>query len=125
MSSRDNDLTGAGAVSDDGDEVGEVDEDDDEYVEAEPVLAYTRMKNDMGITQIMHEDAVSCIKADHKIIVIGTHCGKIHIMDHNGNKIMTRDYVCAFATTTTTTTTTTTKRAQYESFVCFVVVVVN
>ena len=39
--------------------------DEEEYVEAEPVLAYSRMKND--INKILQNDSVSCIKADHKV----------------------------------------------------------
>jgi hypothetical protein len=40
-------------------------EEEEEYVEAEPVLAYSRMKND--INKILQNDSVSCIKADHKV----------------------------------------------------------
>lgn len=36
-----------------------------EYVETEPILAYSRMKND--INEILQNDSVSCIKADHKV----------------------------------------------------------
>ena len=43
----------------------EGDEEEEEYVEAEPVLAYSRMKND--INKILQNDSVSCIKADHKV----------------------------------------------------------
>ena len=60
---------------------GEVDEFEDEegedsleYVETEPVLAYSRMKND--INEILLNDSVSCIKADHKVNLI------IQIKDH-------------------------------------------
>lgn len=40
-------------------------DEEEEYVEAEPVLAYSRMKND--INKILQNDSVSCIKADHKV----------------------------------------------------------
>ena len=44
-------------------------EDDDqeslEYIETEPVLAYSRMKND--VIEIIEKDSVSCIKSDHKV----------------------------------------------------------
>jgi hypothetical protein len=43
---------------------GEQDEDEEGY-EAEPVLAYSRMKND--IEKLMQNDSVSCIKAGHKV----------------------------------------------------------
>ena len=49
-----------------------VDEAEDEensessdYVETEPILAYSRMKND--IIAILEKDSVSCIRADHKV----------------------------------------------------------
>lgn len=43
------------------------DKDDDslEYIETEPVLAYSRMKND--IIEIIEKDSVSCIRSDHKV----------------------------------------------------------
>ena len=41
------------------------DEEDEEYAEAEPVLTYSRMKND--INEILLNDSVSCIKAGHKV----------------------------------------------------------
>lgn len=59
-------------------------EEEEEYIESEPVLAYYRMKN--SLTEILQNDSVSCIKASHKMLIIGTHWGKIHIMDHDGNK---------------------------------------
>ena len=45
-----------------------VEEDDEslEYIETEPVLAYTRMKND--IIDILEKDSVSCIRSDHKVL---------------------------------------------------------
>ena len=41
------------------------DEDEEEYAEAEPVLTYSRMKND--VNDILTNDSVSCIKAGHKV----------------------------------------------------------
>ena len=79
-------------VEDQTEELGEEEEEDEEeYAEAEPVLTYSRMKND--VNDILTNDSVSCIKAGHKIIVLGTHFGRIHIMDHDGNKFMTRENV--------------------------------
>ena len=98
-------------------EEDEEEEEEESYAEAEPVLTYIRMKND--INDILQKDSVSCIKADHKvwkrhifrigrkkiiynsfaslqILVIGTHWGKIHLLDHDGNKIMTREFVGLF-----------------------------
>ena len=42
----------------------QVDEEDLEY-ETEPVLAYTRMKND--ISEILQKDSASCIRSNHKV----------------------------------------------------------
>jgi hypothetical protein len=46
-------------------EEAEDEEEEEEYAEAEPVLTYVRMKND--INEILQKDSVSCIKADHKV----------------------------------------------------------
>ena len=43
----------------------EEEEEEEEYAEAEPVLTYSRMKND--INEILLNDSVSCIKAGHKV----------------------------------------------------------
>lgn len=40
-------------------------EEEEDYEEAEPVLAYSRMKNDFN--EILAKDSVSCIKAGHKV----------------------------------------------------------
>jgi hypothetical protein len=48
------------------DNEGMEEEDDDEFAEeAEPILAYTRMKND--VLTILEQDSVSCIKAGHRV----------------------------------------------------------
>lgn len=46
-------------------EEGEEEDDDEEYEEAEPVLTYSRMKNDFK--QIFVKDSVTCIKAASKV----------------------------------------------------------
>jgi hypothetical protein len=76
MSSIDDIATMAAGAA--GDDYAEIDEDDDEYVEAEPVLAYSRMENKMDITQITQDDAVSCIKADHKVNHLTPFCRYAH-----------------------------------------------
>ena len=44
-------------------------EDEEEYVEeAEPILSYSRMKND--VLKILEQDSVSCIRAGHKVLDI-------------------------------------------------------
>ncbi len=45
----------------------EEDEEMEDFEEAEPVLSYTRMKNDFN--QILTNDSVSCIKAGSKVIL--------------------------------------------------------
>jgi len=67
----------------------DVDEDSLEYIEAEPVLTYILMKND--IIDILQKDSVSCIRSSHKFLVLGTHWGRIHLIDHEGNKILTKE----------------------------------
>ncbi len=47
----------------------EQDEENLEYIEIEPVLAYTRMKND--VNEILLKDSVSCIRSDHKVFIFG------------------------------------------------------
>ena len=44
---------------------GEEEDEEDYAEEAEPILAYTRMKND--INEILQQDSVSCIKAGHRV----------------------------------------------------------
>ena len=43
-------------------------EEDEEYIESEPILSYLRMKND--IPKILQKDSVSCIKAGLKVIPV-------------------------------------------------------
>lgn len=67
----------------------EVEEEEEEYIESEPILSYLRMKND--IAKILQKDSVSCIKAGLKIIVLGTHWGQVYILDHEGTKTMSKE----------------------------------
>lgn len=45
----------------------EEEEEEEDYEEAEPVLAYSRMKNDFN--EILTKDSVSCIKAGSKVTI--------------------------------------------------------
>ncbi|RMZ96279.1 vacuolar sorting-associated 41 -like protein [Brachionus plicatilis] len=65
------------------------DEEESDYAEAEPVLAYSRIKND--VLGIIESDSVSCIKADRKFLIVGTHWGRVHVLDHDGNKVLTKE----------------------------------
>ena len=46
---------------------------------------YDRIKNEMS--NIIPKDAISCFAVHFKFMAIGTHSGKIHVMDHQGNKV--------------------------------------
>ncbi|XP_034950259.1 vacuolar protein sorting-associated protein 41 homolog [Chelonus insularis] len=53
--------------------------------EVEPRLKYVRMQN--SIKNILQDDAASCIAVHPKFLCLGTHMGKIHLLDHQGNII--------------------------------------
>lgn len=59
----------------------EIEEDD----EAEPRLVYERIKNE--ISAIAQKDAISCFCVNSRLLVVGTHWGKIFVLDHLGNKV--------------------------------------
>jgi hypothetical protein len=44
----------------------EGDDESLEYIETEPVLTYTRMKND--VNEIVQADSLSCIRSNHKVM---------------------------------------------------------
>ena len=46
---------------------------------------YDRIKNE--VLNIIPKDAISCVAVHSKFMAIGTHSGKIHVMDHQGNKV--------------------------------------
>ncbi len=56
---------GGNEENEDDEEAEEEEEEEEEYAEAEPVLTYSRMKND--VNEILTQDSVSCIKAGHKV----------------------------------------------------------
>ncbi|RWS26604.1 vacuolar protein sorting-associated protein 41-like protein [Leptotrombidium deliense] len=53
--------------------------------EVEPKLTYERMVND--VVNILQHDSATCIAVHSKFIALGTNYGKIHILDHNGNRV--------------------------------------
>lgn len=61
------------------------DEEDDDSDEPEPQLVYDRIKGE--IPSIVSKDAVSCVAVHAKFMAVGTHWGKIYILDHLGNKV--------------------------------------
>lgn len=46
---------------------------------------YDRIKNE--VSNIISKDAVSCVSVHSKFMAVGTHWGKIYILDHLGNKV--------------------------------------
>ena len=64
------------------------DDSDSEIDEVEPRLKYVRMRNDLE--DILQNDAASCIAVHPKFLCLGTHWGKIHLLDHQGNNIQSK-----------------------------------
>ncbi|KAG7161245.1 Vacuolar protein sorting-associated protein 41-like, partial [Homarus americanus] len=60
-------------------------EDEDSEEEEEPKLKYERISGDLR--EILKKDGASCIAANSKLIIIGTNWGRIHVLDHLGNKV--------------------------------------
>ncbi len=54
--------------------------------EEEKSLEYIFMKND--ITEILQKDSLRCIRSSHRFLVLGTRSGRIHLIDHEGNKVL-------------------------------------
>ncbi|GIY22133.1 vacuolar protein sorting-associated protein 41 homolog, partial [Caerostris darwini] len=73
-------------------EMNETEEDtdsDDTEEEIEPKLCYERLAND--VPNILKKDAASCIAVHTKFLALGTHLGVIHILDHQGNNIRSKE----------------------------------
>ncbi|XP_045596774.1 vacuolar protein sorting-associated protein 41 homolog isoform X1 [Procambarus clarkii] len=66
-------------------EEGEDSEDEDSEEEEEPKLKYERISGDLR--EILKKDGASCISANSKLIIVGTNWGRIHVLDHQGNKV--------------------------------------
>ncbi|XP_069469381.1 vacuolar protein sorting-associated protein 41 homolog isoform X2 [Ambystoma mexicanum] len=56
-------------------------QDDDS--EEEPKLKYERLSN--GVTDILQKDAASCMTVHEKFLALGTHNGKVYLLDVQGN----------------------------------------
>uniref|UniRef100_A0A4W3IZ86 Vacuolar protein sorting-associated protein 41 homolog n=1 Tax=Callorhinchus milii TaxID=7868 RepID=A0A4W3IZ86_CALMI len=50
----------------------------------EPKLKYERLAN--GVTEILKKDAASCMTVHDKFLALGTHQGKVYLLDIQGNK---------------------------------------
>ncbi|XP_063231920.1 vacuolar protein sorting-associated protein 41 homolog isoform X2 [Bacillus rossius redtenbacheri] len=88
----DTDTAGAGIcvegdIVEDDEEEEEEEEDDDE--EEEPKLKFARVANDLR--NILTKDAASCIAVHPKFVCIGSLWGVIHMLDHQGNSIRSKE----------------------------------
>ncbi|CAH2283281.1 vacuolar sorting-associated 41 homolog [Pelobates cultripes] len=63
------------------DESNEESEEDDS--DEEPKLKYERLSN--GVSDILQEDAASCMTVHEKFLALGTHNGKVYLLDIQGN----------------------------------------
>ena len=68
----------------DGDEDDE-DDDDEELEELEPKLKYERLSSDLR--SILSDDSASCISVHPKMLLLGTHWGRVHQLDAMGNVV--------------------------------------
>ncbi|XP_041103206.1 vacuolar protein sorting-associated protein 41 homolog isoform X1 [Polyodon spathula] len=59
------------------------DESEEEENEEEPKLKYERLTN--GVTEILQKDAASCMTVHDKFLALGTHFGKVFLLDIQGN----------------------------------------
>lgn len=59
------------------------DESEEEDSEEEPKLKYERLMN--GVTEILQKDAASCMTVHEKFLALGTHFGKVFLLDIQGN----------------------------------------
>ncbi|XP_038665866.1 vacuolar protein sorting-associated protein 41 homolog isoform X2 [Scyliorhinus canicula] len=59
------------------------DESEEEESEEEPKLKYERLAN--GMTDILQKDAASCMTVHDKFLALGTHQGKVYLLDVQGN----------------------------------------
>ena len=53
--------------------------------EEEPRLKYQRLGS--SVTEILQQDAASCLCVSDKLLAMGTHDGTIHVLDYAGNEV--------------------------------------
>uniref|UniRef100_UPI00398E8932 vacuolar protein sorting-associated protein 41 homolog isoform X2 n=1 Tax=Pristiophorus japonicus TaxID=55135 RepID=UPI00398E8932 len=61
--------------------MAEVEQEEDS--EEEPKLKYERLAN--GVTEILQKDAASCMTVHDKFLALGTHHGKVYLLDIQGD----------------------------------------
>nr|XP_033786133.1 vacuolar protein sorting-associated protein 41 homolog [Geotrypetes seraphini] len=59
------------------------DDSEEDESEDEPKLKYERLSN--GVTDILQQDAASCMTVHEKFLALGTHNGKVYLLDIQGN----------------------------------------
>jgi hypothetical protein len=74
------------------DEEEEEEEGDEE--EEEPRLKYQRLGG--SVPSLLSSDAASCLTIAERIIVLGTHDGSVHLLDFQGNQVLS--FVSLFQT---------------------------
>lgn len=65
--------------------------EEDDGEEVEPKLKYERIGNAMNII-LNGEECASCMAVHTKFLALGTHYGVVHILDHEGNPISSKQY---------------------------------
>ncbi len=74
-------------LGDDDDSLSRDDEDEDEEGEdEEPRLKYQRLGG--SVPSLLSSDAASCLTVAERIIALGTHDGTVHLLDFQGNQVL-------------------------------------
>jgi hypothetical protein len=77
-------------LGDDDDSLSRDDDDDDDdegdEEEEEPRLKYQRLGG--SVPSLLSSDAASCLTIAERIIVLGTHDGSVHLLDFQGNQVL-------------------------------------
>ncbi|KAI1300178.1 Vacuolar protein sorting-associated protein 41 -like protein [Halotydeus destructor] len=71
--------------------------DEDESEDVEPRLIYERIENE--VKQIVEKDAISSVCVHEKFVAIGTHWGKIFILDQLGTRFIGNLYFTTLQST--------------------------
>ena len=89
-------LLSAQAVENREQEGADLEEEGDEEEEEEPRLKYQRLGS--SVTEILRQDAASCLCVSDKLLALGTHDGTIHVLDFAGNEVgqekMSDAFIC-------------------------------
>ena len=72
----------------------ELEEEEDAEEEEEPRLKYQRLGS--SVTEILRQDAASCLCVSDKLLALGTHDGTIHVLDFAGNEVCNRKPLAFF-----------------------------